>query len=530
MKNKGITLIALVITIIILLILAGITIATLTGENGILNKATKAVTEQEKSVMEEELKLEVMKLRMDYETDESLKETYPTVADYIKEKLKEYKFSNGSGIKYDSEEDKFSFKIGEGEATFSINENGDITDLKFPENISSGGSQKDSIAPAVSIVSTTTNSVTFYATDAVGIVAYAITQDNEVPTEWEEITKTQELEKTVTGLINDKTYYIWTKDEAGNISEAQTAKTSDFESFEHTISWSGSTANITVTAPSSGVQYRIGSTGNWNEYKTSISVESGVTVQFIITDGNNSTTATSVTPRLTGLRLSYDVNTGTGSVPASQEYTHEDNVTVNFDNIPTKVGYTFHGWSTNKNASSAEYTVTGSKTFKMPAKEVTLYAIWMPNTGTAYKVIHRQMNVTGSGYTTVETENLTGTTGASITPAVKSYTGFTSPSAQTTTITADGSTTVTYDYTRNQYMFTLLSTSGLSTEGSSPSGKYYYGETITLKASSNYPYMWDSWIGSDSRFDTSTPNTTISMPAFDLWMKARSSYFGEILN
>ncbi len=44
MKNieKGITLIALVITIIILLILAGITLAMLTGENGILNKASQS--------------------------------------------------------------------------------------------------------------------------------------------------------------------------------------------------------------------------------------------------------------------------------------------------------------------------------------------------------------------------------------------------------------------------------------------------------------------------------------------------------
>lgn len=35
-KREGITLIALVITIIILLILAGVAIVTLTGENGIL--------------------------------------------------------------------------------------------------------------------------------------------------------------------------------------------------------------------------------------------------------------------------------------------------------------------------------------------------------------------------------------------------------------------------------------------------------------------------------------------------------------
>lgn len=41
-KNKGITLIALVVTIIVLLILAGISISMLTGENGILNRAVEA--------------------------------------------------------------------------------------------------------------------------------------------------------------------------------------------------------------------------------------------------------------------------------------------------------------------------------------------------------------------------------------------------------------------------------------------------------------------------------------------------------
>ena len=42
---KGITLIALVITIIVLLILAGVSIATLTGQNGILTQATKSKKE-----------------------------------------------------------------------------------------------------------------------------------------------------------------------------------------------------------------------------------------------------------------------------------------------------------------------------------------------------------------------------------------------------------------------------------------------------------------------------------------------------
>ena len=51
--KRGITLIALVITIIVLLILAGVTIATLTGENGILTRASQA-SEQTEIVEEKE--------------------------------------------------------------------------------------------------------------------------------------------------------------------------------------------------------------------------------------------------------------------------------------------------------------------------------------------------------------------------------------------------------------------------------------------------------------------------------------------
>ena len=52
-RNNGITLIALVITIIVLLILAGISIATLTGENGILTRANDAKVETRGAAVEE---------------------------------------------------------------------------------------------------------------------------------------------------------------------------------------------------------------------------------------------------------------------------------------------------------------------------------------------------------------------------------------------------------------------------------------------------------------------------------------------
>ncbi len=56
-KTEGITLIALVITIIILLILAGITIGTLVGENGIITRATKASEEYKIAEAREKLSL-----------------------------------------------------------------------------------------------------------------------------------------------------------------------------------------------------------------------------------------------------------------------------------------------------------------------------------------------------------------------------------------------------------------------------------------------------------------------------------------
>ena len=56
-QTKGITLIALVITIIVLLILAGVSIAMLTGENGILTQAQRASEQTEASSEEEKVKL-----------------------------------------------------------------------------------------------------------------------------------------------------------------------------------------------------------------------------------------------------------------------------------------------------------------------------------------------------------------------------------------------------------------------------------------------------------------------------------------
>ena len=62
-QKNGITLIALVITIIVLLILAGVSIAMLTGQNGILTQAQNAKTTTADKSAEEKIKLAVMAAR-----------------------------------------------------------------------------------------------------------------------------------------------------------------------------------------------------------------------------------------------------------------------------------------------------------------------------------------------------------------------------------------------------------------------------------------------------------------------------------
>ena len=56
-NNKGITLVALVITIIVLLILAGVTVASLSGENGLLTRGSQAVSNSNISDAKEKVTL-----------------------------------------------------------------------------------------------------------------------------------------------------------------------------------------------------------------------------------------------------------------------------------------------------------------------------------------------------------------------------------------------------------------------------------------------------------------------------------------
>ena len=125
-SKRGITLIALVITIIVLLILAGVAIATLTGDNGIITKAQSAKTQNDKANEKEQIDLAVLssKINNDASIDKkTLKKELEKIGEIIESGIPEsdeYSFPlilvGKTGTKYEIDEDaKVSEKIDHSE-------------------------------------------------------------------------------------------------------------------------------------------------------------------------------------------------------------------------------------------------------------------------------------------------------------------------------------------------------------------------------------------------------------------------------
>ena len=118
--NRGITLIALVITIIVLLILAGITISTLTGENGILTRVQTAKKTTEEKEIEEQIKLAITYSKMN-ENNNSKIDT-GLLESGLKKNLGE-----DITIEKNGTNDDLPWIVIKGEDSFEISEDGTVT-------------------------------------------------------------------------------------------------------------------------------------------------------------------------------------------------------------------------------------------------------------------------------------------------------------------------------------------------------------------------------------------------------------------
>ena len=135
-KDKGITLIALVLTIIILLILASISIGMLAGENGILKQATQAKEETEYGQIQEEVSMTYMEVLTDHYNS-----NYYEFASSFQETLRNYNNqSQKDTVTYEPAKDRY--KIYYKDRYFEIStESGNVTTVRQDE--------KDQIADVI---------------------------------------------------------------------------------------------------------------------------------------------------------------------------------------------------------------------------------------------------------------------------------------------------------------------------------------------------------------------------------------------
>ena len=205
---------------------------------------------------------------------------------------------------------------------------------------------------------------------------------------------------------------------------------------------------------------------------------------------------------------------------------------------PTKVGYTFTGWTEEGKGGDPQKDVTIESGSTGEKKYI---ANWEANTNTKYTVNYWKQ-ILGKPAETSNVENYElietkvyndGTSDQQKTPTVIGYTGFESPQGQEVTIKADGTTEVNYYYTRKSYTVTLGKGTGIESVSSagSVSGnggetkQYLYEETVTVTAVEKAGYTWDKWTGTEieGEGDRTQNSYTFKMPAKEVTLTANAT-------
>lgn len=199
--------------------------------------------------------------------------------------------------------------------------------------------------------------------------------------------------------------------------------------------------------------------------------------------------------------VSFDA--GIGSVtPSKKKATYDSEFELP---VSTRVGYDFSGWF-NENT---EYK---NGIWKTP-EAITLTAKWTARNDTKYTVNYCLENADDSDNTVIKTNILYGTSDTNITPEVISYTGFTSPAAQTVNIDADGSRIVNYNYKRITHTIAFVTNGGKSVTTQT----YKYEQTIALPSSTRENFTFGGWFIDETQ---ATEFTLQKMPLNDITVYA----------
>ena len=240
----------------------------------------------------------------------------------------------------------------------------------------------DKIKPVITSVTATTNTIKITATDeASGICAYAISESSTMPTKFTVVDSTKIFNKIIENKKQSTKYYVWVKDQAGNVSEVASATTGTVAGLTDANTTFSKTPNdwtnkdVTVTASTTEKNFALQTkkdNGEWQTTGTQTFTENG-TIYARLWDGINAGAETKLnvtnidklapnafTPKATVTTNSIKVDgtttdaqaTSTNGSSGIKEYRFSKDGGKTYTNAQTSATYTFSGLTQN-----VEYTI-----------------------------------------------------------------------------------------------------------------------------------------------------------------------------
>ena len=384
-NKQGITLIALVVTIVVLLILAGITINLLFSNGGIFDIANQAKIEHEIGALKDRINNVIADWSIERAIDSSI------TVDVLWEKMVDADIIDNpkedvSGPKKEGENDRYELTTNEGYIVEII--------ISPDGNVSIGDVEKgDKLPPKIGEITSTSESNSIHIeveiTRSEGEVSlsYYYKKEGEADSSYTALKEgTKELTADFTGLEQGVVYNIKVivKDENGTAEKTinvTTGKLTGSVTQKGETIWNNGIASIELETTKTGVtiQYQVGGTeGEWQDYKGPITgLKHGDTVFAVITDGTNQSGYSSIaildklSPKSASINLSETSTTTAESITAT--INHIDNES-GVDITKCKWVYNTNSGSLGTNESSYPNTFnTNNQTINLTATVAGTY-------------------------------------------------------------------------------------------------------------------------------------------------------------
>ena len=391
-KQKGITLIALVVTIVVLLILSGVTINTIFSNDGILTMADEAKEQYEIGALKDSMSICIL----NWEVQKGLKDNI-TIDDLW------INFKDANIITDPEQDISEPTKQGENDVyEVTTNEGYLVEIIVTPDGKASIGdiAKGDKLPPKIVQINTTntTNSIHIEVLTSRlenGTLSYYYKKSEQ--SDYIEIKKdTQDLTADIANLEQNVLYDIkvTATNENGTVEKVVQVTTGELKaesiSQKGETIWSNGVAQIELETTQEGVtiQYQIGGIeGTWLNYSGPITgLHHGDTVYAIITDGiSQSKHATinvldNLTPQIAQISIA---NTATAGKAINATVTHVDNESgVNitkckwvYNTNPNPIGIeeaSYTGGSFSSNGQSISVTAATAGTYYLHALTVDM--------------------------------------------------------------------------------------------------------------------------------------------------------------